>query len=48
MHDANDKSSLFHEHHQDEDEDDEMFDDEETKMMRDFRERRMAELKNNY
>lgn len=25
-----------------------MFDDEETKMMRDFRERRMAELKNNY
>jgi hypothetical protein len=48
LHDANDKSSLFHEHHQDEDEDDEMFDDEETKMMRDFRERRMAEMKNNY
>jgi len=46
----NNKSELYHgQHHHEEDEDeDEDFGDEEYKIMRDIRERRMAEMKNQY
>lgn len=51
LHDVGDKAGLFHlaQHHMEEgDEDDEGFGEEEAKIMRDIRERRMAEMKNVY
>ncbi len=51
LHDVGNKSNLFmQEHHQEEmgDEDDDGFGEEEEKLMRDIRERRMAEMKNVY
>ena len=49
LHDVSKKSDLLHDHHHEDDEDDDEFGDhEEEKIMRDFRERRMQQMKNVY
>jgi len=49
LHDLSMKSDLLHDHrHEDDEDDDEFGDAEEEKIMRDFRERRMQQMKNVY
>lgn len=51
LHDVSQKSNLLHKHdhdHEDEDDEDEFGDDEEEKIMRNFREQRLQQMKNVY